>query len=200
MKDVTLSKNGQQSLICFIAWVVILFFFSLISLWSSHSSYFPLQEYSVLAAVVVLIILSIFFGLKELRSTRFPLYWLIPTAAFVIILAVTLFKIYFSPPLEAIEPKIIGLSLDENSQGNIFVTTVTYQSPAEIAGIQNGDILKSVNGENIQSKTAFQASELIRASENEVDLTVSRNGEEITFHLEKVSRQSIEVSYGSLRP
>ncbi len=97
---------------------------------------------------------------------------------------------------------IIALSIF----GDIVPQVVDYSyadSPAQIAGIQPGDMLYAVNGEKITFYS--EAATMIQAVEGEeMDLTVERDGERIVLHLadcynEEAGHNVIGISYMSVR-
>lgn len=78
----------------------------------------------------------------------------------------------------------IRISLNENSE--IFVYEVFDNSPANTVGILEGDILISINGENLNGKTTEEVSKIIQESnESKFVIVVSRNGEELSFDVER---------------
>ncbi|MBC2600714.1 RIP metalloprotease RseP [Puniceicoccus vermicola] len=67
--------------------------------------------------------------------------------------------------------------------GDLRITGVYEEMPAFEAGIQPGDLLLKLDGEPIHSSALLQAS-LAQHEEGPIDLTVLRDGEEITFSME----------------
>ncbi len=82
----------------------------------------------------------------------------------------------------------IGLLISTDAEGNLVALRVYSDSPASDAGILAYDIIAAVNGEAVSGATEQamnDAVEKIRASENGVNLTLSRNGEEYAVTLHK---------------
>ena len=77
----------------------------------------------------------------------------------------------------------IGIKIlaDEES---VKVQTVYDNSPAKKAGVLEGDIILSVNGEDITSQNVDEIEDKIKNSNNGVDLKVKRVEQEILFHLD----------------
>ncbi len=68
-----------------------------------------------------------------------------------------------------------------NVSSGVYVVSVIEESPAEAAGLQEGDVITAYNGEEVT--TSSELIIMIRSSEigETVDLTVNRNGTEITI-------------------
>lgn len=81
----------------------------------------------------------------------------------------------------------IGVNLSETPDG-ISVATVQPQTPADAAGIQEGDIIRKVNDTTVA--TAEQLSAVLRALApgTKVTITVDRNGTEKVFQLTLAER------------
>ena len=78
----------------------------------------------------------------------------------------------------------IGIRISVNENNEIYVYEIFDDSPASKAGLQIGDILKSINDESLEGKTPTEASTIIKNSkEGKVKVTVLRNGENVTFDL-----------------
>lgn len=83
----------------------------------------------------------------------------------------------------------IGCSVANYLDGTIVVVSVFEDSPAKKAGLEVGDIIIKVDGENYEGKTSTDISNYIKDSGKEkVVLNVKRNDEdkEITINLSKV--------------
>lgn len=83
-------------------------------------------------------------------------------------------------------------------EGRIVVVAPIKDSPAERAGIQTGDYIVKVNGEDTAKWTLSQAVSKIRGEENtEVKLTIERDSKnkEIALTRQEIKVPSIEVSY-----
>ncbi|MCE2488390.1 MAG: PDZ domain-containing protein [Anaerolineae bacterium] len=84
----------------------------------------------------------------------------------------------------------LGVSLVSDEAG-VLVQDVLPESPAAEAGLQAGDLLRSINDESID--TALQAANLIRALEpgDDISLGVERDGEALTLEATTGARESI---------
>ena len=85
------------------------------------------------------------------------------------------------------ETKGIGVVLMQDAEsGELLITEVLEGTPAEKAGIQAGDIVLSVNGQDARKKTSSEAADMITAVGDEpVVLRVLRGKEELEFEMEK---------------
>ena len=80
----------------------------------------------------------------------------------------------------------IGIRIGLNDNNQIYVYEVFDESPAQKAGIQVGDILLSINGEDVTNKSTEQASSIIKNSkETKFVIGVNRNGQSLNFELER---------------
>jgi Aspartyl protease/PDZ domain len=59
----------------------------------------------------------------------------------------------------------IGIQMANNHQGGFEIMSVWKDSPAARAGVQQGDILKAVNGKPVETLTAQQVSSMLHAKE-----------------------------------
>jgi regulator of sigma E protease len=80
--------------------------------------------------------------------------------------------------------------------GSIKIDAITQNSPAQEAGMQKGDILLAINGQNVSEVDAAIA--LIQANlDKPVELLINRNGEELTLTATPLStRQKSEGALG----
>ena len=89
----------------------------------------------------------------------------------------------------------LGIEIgNEVNSGNIVIITVFKDSPADKAGLQAGDKLLKINGEDITAQTSSYFANYIKVSESkEFDLVISRNGVEqnVKVEREKVVLKSI---------
>lgn len=70
----------------------------------------------------------------------------------------------------------IGIQIAENGQGGFEIMSVWKDSPAARAGLQQGDVLKAVDGKPVDTFTAQQVSSMLHAKEGtEIKLTVERD-------------------------
>lgn len=84
----------------------------------------------------------------------------------------------------------VGLTMSKDpDSGEVSVVDLAEGGPAEQAGIQKGDILTAVDGEDITGKELSEISKIIREdNKKQVVLTIERDGTatDITVSLEKV--------------
>lgn len=72
-----------------------------------------------------------------------------------------------------------------------YIISVTKNSPAEEAGLEVGDCIESVNGQNVTDDYSYLVSYFISNSEDEnIELVILRNGEYITYNLVKTTLDS----------
>ncbi|MGA8310110.1 MAG: aspartyl protease family protein [Terriglobales bacterium] len=70
----------------------------------------------------------------------------------------------------------IGIQIAKNGQGGFEIMSVWKDSPAARAGLQQGDVLKAVDGKPVDTFTAQQVSSMLHAKEGtEIKLTVERD-------------------------
>lgn len=88
----------------------------------------------------------------------------------------------------------VGITITEDAEtGDIEISAVMENSPAEEAGVQKGDILTAIDGESLEGKSTSDASDMIKSSEDEtVTLTLTRDGGE-PFDL-TMKKEEIEVT------
>ncbi|HEX8997444.1 MAG TPA: DUF512 domain-containing protein [Ktedonobacterales bacterium] len=73
-----------------------------------------------------------------------------------------------------------------------WVREVVPESPADLAGIQPGDLLKSINGSPVRDLVDYQ----FYASEEELTLGIERNGRAIEALIAKASDESLGILFG----
>jgi carboxyl-terminal processing protease len=77
----------------------------------------------------------------------------------------------------------VGIQI-ENRDDRVVVTSPIEGSPAERAGVESGDVVVAVDGDDITERDVSEIAERVRGPEgSEVQVTVLRDGEEITFDL-----------------
>lgn len=93
----------------------------------------------------------------------------------------------------------IGISIKSEDK-KVIVDEVFRNSPAELSGIKQGDILIRINDTDVSSMSATDISELIRYSgDNKVNISVLRDGKEIVFtEVEKGEIDAPSVEYDIL--
>jgi predicted aspartyl protease len=70
----------------------------------------------------------------------------------------------------------VGIQIAKNDKGAVEVMSVWKNSPAETAGIEEGDLITAINGQSVASQTLEQASRMLHAKEGtEVKLEVERH-------------------------
>lgn len=83
------------------------------------------------------------------------------------------------------------VAVDENN--NIVIETVFSNTPAEEAGLQKGDIILKIDGNDFTNKTSADMADYITNSKNkEVKITIKRKEEEKEL---TVKRKTIEIPY-----
>ena len=92
----------------------------------------------------------------------------------------------------SIKSKIYGIGITISQENNIVqVIGVTYDSPAEKAGIQKGDILNKVDGHFCKGKAIDDIAILIRGDKDtNVELEIIRDGEKLT---KSITRDEIKI-------
>lgn len=89
----------------------------------------------------------------------------------------------------------IGVEIVNDSENNIVVYSVIKGSPAEKAGIEPLDIIKSINGKSLEDVETSEFVSLVKTSENPViTLEIKRNDKTISKEIkrEKVTITSVE--------
>jgi len=85
----------------------------------------------------------------------------------------------------------VGMVMGEMADGSLVVQQVFKGSPAEKAGIEAGDKLIAIDGENVVGKASEEVVAKVKGEENSyVTITVERKGESLDL---KVTRQKIEL-------
>lgn len=76
----------------------------------------------------------------------------------------------------------IGVYTAEDENGDIVILSPIPESPAEVAGIEAGDIIRAIDGESTADMTLDEAVSLMRGRpDTSVEITVERNGTEYTY-------------------
>lgn len=87
----------------------------------------------------------------------------------------------------------IGVQIDVNDQGEVFVDYVFPGNPAEAAGIQVGDVFVEVDGQTVRYVGSDKLAELVRGEiGTEVNLTMYRPASDETYEV-AVRRTIIEM-------
>lgn len=81
----------------------------------------------------------------------------------------------------------VGIEIINDKDNNICVVGVLEDSPASLAGIKVGDIVKSIDDMNMTNESKKTLSTYIRKNnqKKEYTITIDRNGEELKFKLKK---------------
>src|ERR687893_686989 len=89
----------------------------------------------------------------------------------------------------------VGVTL-ENEDEEVVVTSPVEGSPADEAGVEPGDVVVAVDGENVREEDLSEVVEKIRGPEGtRVELTVLRDGEEREFDLERTEIETPAASW-----
>lgn len=80
----------------------------------------------------------------------------------------------------------IGVAITLNSEKEVVVSKVYENTPAEKAGVKEGDIILSINGESLEEKTTTDAVEIIKRLEDIV-LICRRDNENVEIKLNKAT-------------
>lgn len=86
----------------------------------------------------------------------------------------------------------LGLTLSEDSSGYIRINEIYANSPASDYGIEEGDLIISVDGMDVKEVGFQEAAEAMKGTEGSViDLTIRRNGKDSDYTF---TRRAIEVT------
>ena len=91
-----------------------------------------------------------------------------------------------------------GLGIEVELRNDLLVILETIKnSPAEMAGLQKGDIIDSINGVDVKGKTLEQVSKLIKQSKQKTQLVVKRDyyDKALEFSLEKAKIEVESVTH-----
>ena len=93
--------------------------------------------------------------------------------------------------------KGIGISISQSTEtGELVVLYVVEESPAEAAGVQDGDILLAVNEVSMEGKTSSEAAQVIQGIDGPITLQLRREGsaEPVELTMEKAEIRSVAVT------
>ncbi len=79
----------------------------------------------------------------------------------------------------------VGIGIYSNNSGKIIINEIIANSPAEEAGLKNGDIVLKYNDELLANKTSTELVSMIAVGNKNFSLTVLRNEKEVKFNLKK---------------
>ncbi len=82
----------------------------------------------------------------------------------------------------------LGLATEKNPGGGLRVTKVGNESPAEKAGIEEGDVLIRLNGKELQERGQLQDMLKEMAEGDELEIDIERDGKPQTFVFELGAR------------
>ena len=95
----------------------------------------------------------------------------------------------------------IGVYTAEDENGNIVALSPIPESPAEVAGIEAGDIIRAIAGKRTDTMTLDEAVSLMRGRpDTQVDITVERNGEEQIFTVNRFKLGNTVTVAGEILP
>lgn len=102
---------------------------------------------------------------------------------------------------ESISGRYVGVGVTiEERDGRVVVVSPVEGSPAERAGIEAGDVIVAINGEEVAESDATAVSGRVRGPEgSDLTLTVSRDGERETYELTRAEITS-PVAYAARIP
>jgi carboxyl-terminal processing protease len=124
------------------------------------------------------------------------------------------FSGYVEPEFNALDTDLsgsitgIGVVIEENEDtGRIFIANVLEGTPAQNAGLIEGDIFLSVNGEDVTDFSTDQLASRVRGQEGTtVNLTMLRGEKELEFSIVRaridipnIETEVIEGAYGYVR-
>ena len=90
----------------------------------------------------------------------------------------------------------IGIQFYQNSQGQYVVSAVFENSPAQQAGIQRGDLLISVMGQECSSLSSGKIQELLALSEDETaQIVIERGGQQQTISVQPAVVDNTVAAY-----
>ena len=90
----------------------------------------------------------------------------------------------------------IGISMEANKEGGVKIAECYEGGPGEIAGLEEGDVISAIDGEDITEMDTSEVAGLIRNSgKDQVTLTIHREDEEkpieITVEIRDVELHSV---------
>ncbi len=98
----------------------------------------------------------------------------------------------YSDLMTSITSKIYGIGVNIHSiSGNIEIFNVIQSTPADLAGLKQGDIITNVDGKDTKGLSISEVANLVRGPENSiVEITVLRDGKKV---LKKIKRKEIKI-------
>ena len=77
----------------------------------------------------------------------------------------------------------LGVATEVRAEGGLLVTKVGRETPAELGGIKEGDILLKLNGTELQDRDQFLELMKEMAAGDKLELQLLRDGAEQTLNL-----------------
>lgn len=101
---------------------------------------------------------------------------------------------------EGLSGTYVGIGVQLEVEGEDVVVSAPIEgSPAEEAGVESGDVIVAVDGEDVTNEEISGIVSKVKGEEGtRVELTVSRDGERRTFDLERSEIKSPAVSWARL--
>ena len=95
----------------------------------------------------------------------------------------------------ATDAGFLGVGVQSTDEGNgVEVTDVASDSPAAEAGLQPGDVITALDGDEVTSSTALRAAIQDKASGDEISITYTRDGTSSTVNATLTSRAEAQSS------
>lgn len=90
--------------------------------------------------------------------------------------------------------KGIGIEISSNDSGEIVASSVFKGSPADKAGIENGDIILKIQNIEVSGKNISEVSRLLKGN-NKIEIIYKHNNEEktVTLKSEKINLNSVKT-------
>ncbi len=100
----------------------------------------------------------------------------------------------------------VGVSIFDNEQGQVEIMDVEKESPAELAGLKEGDILLTIDGKKITDGAMFVSEIRSRKPGQDIKLGLERDGKTVEVKLklgeypEAEARRALEMRFPRLFP
>lgn len=91
----------------------------------------------------------------------------------------------------------LGVTLDENARDHVRVSGVYPNSPAEQAGIRRGDVIVAIDDQDVQSSRDLQHLLSQYDPDDDLSISVDRNGRERTLHATLESQQQVFAEFNN---
>lgn len=184
--NVILTPKAQWSLILFLGSFVI----NIASMWvvGSASKITNIDPLIVLIPpffTILVYLASVLLGLASLKTSKFPLTLVIPCSLLLVVLTYTATNDFYRLLKSDIETvgyqetiasnKGIGVSISQNPEAPTVISAVFYNSPAEKAGLRNGDKIILIEDFKVNSLNDIVKT-LNSIETDNVKVTINRNG------------------------